>query len=66
MRQIHSLYELPQDERRRVRTPAIRIGLLTCFLGIAILYFNGLYPFTEGTGFFFFVSFVLSFNPPIL
>ena len=66
MRHIHSLYELPQDERHTVRSVAIRIGILSCFIGTTVLYFLGFYPFTMGTGFDFVLSLLLSFNPPIL
>lgn len=66
MRLIHSLNELPQDERIAVRSFAIKTGLVTCFVGVAVLYALGVYPFTMETGFAFFITVLLSFNPPIL
>jgi hypothetical protein len=66
MRQIHSLCELPQEERQTIRSIAIRNGLFASFIGTTILYLLDFYPFTMGTGFSFAVSFLLSFNPPIL
>ena len=66
MRQIHSLDELPQEERQAVRSTALRIGFITCFIGTSLLYLLGFYPFTTGTGFEFVISFLLSFNPPVL
>lgn len=66
MRQIHSLDELPFEERQAVRSTALRTGVITCFIGTSLLYLLGFYPFIMGTGFEFAISFLLSFNPPVL
>lgn len=65
MKQINSLNELSLAERKQVRFTALGIGLLTCFIGTIVFYFMDDYLFTEGTGFFFVVSCILSFVPPL-
>ncbi|ARB91042.1 hypothetical protein A6J40_02055 [Legionella longbeachae] len=65
MRQIHSLSELSLAERKKVRFVAIGIGLLTCFIGISILYCLDIYPFTDRPKDFFAISCLVSIVPPL-
>jgi len=66
MKKITSLKELAVRERKKVQRTARGIGLLTCALGIATLYFINIYPFIDGKGFFFWINCLLSLNPPVL
>jgi hypothetical protein len=66
MQKINSLHELSSVEREKVHRTGLGIGFLTCCIGVLFLTCMGVYPFTVNDSvFFFFLTCLLSLNPPI-